>query len=63
MNTTKKVEPGAVVMLKSGGPKMTVAHQYSMTTSRKDWVCNWFDDSLNLGSGIFVEESLLVLDQ
>ena len=50
---------GDVVMLKSGGPRMTVVSygkpSYSSTDSYK---CKWFDDKHKLTEGRFAEAEL-----
>jgi len=51
---------GDVVVLKSGGPKMTVCGV------KADYFasifCQWFDSKLQLQSGNFVPEQLIVQD-
>jgi uncharacterized protein YodC (DUF2158 family) len=54
------LKTGDVVILKSGGPKMTVQKD---TTGVRDAVdCKWFD-SMDLKFGSFQEESLELADQ
>lgn len=47
-------EPGDVVVLKSGGPRMTVAK----TTSREHIICTWFDEKKILQNSDFVSKTL-----
>ena len=51
----QKFEVGAVVMLKSGGPKMTVmAYQKDY----EKYLCRWFDDSKKPYEDYFEEAAL-----
>lgn len=42
-------EPGAVVQLKSGGPKMTVVSFDEQETGSKRYYCRWFDGNKTTG--------------
>ncbi len=45
-----KIEPGDVVVLKSGGPLMTVAYETAINVWSQRycilWVCNWVYDGI-----------------
>ena len=51
-----EVKRGVPVMLKSGGPEMTVKH----AGDKGYWLCQWFDGK-KLCEGVFHEDSLAVL--
>jgi uncharacterized protein YodC (DUF2158 family) len=59
----QKFDEGAVVQLKSGGPKMTVAgfgkyDAYGGGTEK--YLCRWFDEKNKLVEGTFTEAELEV---
>jgi uncharacterized protein YodC (DUF2158 family) len=43
MNVERNFEPGDVVVLKSGGPKMTVAFYMGYSASDTRLICEYFD--------------------
>jgi uncharacterized protein YodC (DUF2158 family) len=55
----EKFEPGTVVRLKSGGPKMTVVNygKYGYG-SKEEYKCKWFDDKNQLVESTFTENEL-----
>lgn len=52
----EQLKKGDLVVLKSGGPDMTVKHKMSDGT----WQCSWFDAGNNLKEGYFTEEQLVI---
>ena len=56
----QKFENGARVMLRSGGPEMTVVEYavYDTTRGRKKYLCRWFDHALDLKENTFTEAEL-----
>lgn len=51
---SEEFKPGDVVVLKSGGPKMTIAFR---AESGNAWVCHWFEGATRRDGG-FVPETL-----
>lgn len=52
-------EPGDIVKLKSGGPRMTIAVvKAEIVKSLSKCICYWFDDLLSKQEALFVEETL-----
>jgi uncharacterized protein YodC (DUF2158 family) len=47
-------EPGQIVRLKSGGPKMTIKSQ----DGKEVWACQWFDRNGKLQNDSFPEDML-----
>lgn len=57
------LEPGTVVQLKSGGPKMTVIGEHDiMGVETGNVRCEWFDEKNKAASGSFAETSLKVIN-
>ncbi|MEX2347722.1 MAG: DUF2158 domain-containing protein [Balneolaceae bacterium] len=42
MSTNEKINPGDIVALKSGGPRMTVEKIISEEGENKRYLCKWF---------------------
>ena len=59
MSNDEKFKKGDVVMLKSGGPHMTV----SRYTDNGRVVCIWFDESQKDNSKAFEEATLELLEE
>ncbi len=59
----QKFDEGAVVRLKSGGPKMTVVDfgQYGYGAS-ESYKCRWFDEKNKLVEGTFTEAELEIYE-
>lgn len=57
MNAERKFSSGDVVVLKSGGPKMTVSFYKSSYASDTDLVCEYFDSGKKV-QVVFKEEQL-----
>ena len=53
--TSDRISPGDLVILKSGGPVMTVAF---LRTDNRHIHCEWFDEDVVLQSHTFRPESL-----
>jgi uncharacterized protein YodC (DUF2158 family) len=57
------MEPGDLVILKSGGPLMTISYLSSSDSSAgKFWQCVWFDQDEVFHKEIFAEAVLRVED-
>jgi uncharacterized protein YodC (DUF2158 family) len=56
----QKFPSGAVVKLKSGGPRMTVMGYdvYGYDSIEKRYLCRWFGEKNKVEEGHFTEESL-----
>lgn len=55
--------PGTVVQLKSGGPRMTVVGENLVLGVETGQVyCEWFDSKNNAASGAFSETSLKIVE-
>jgi uncharacterized protein YodC (DUF2158 family) len=56
----RKFPDGAVVKLKSGGPRMTVMNygEYEFGSNEKQYLCRWFGDKNEMKEGHFSEASL-----
>lgn len=59
---SQQYNPGDVVQLRSGGPKMTVVGYdlYGMAATEKTYLCRWFDEKKNLTEKTFSEAELMV---
>lgn len=57
--------PGAIVQLKSGGPKMTVASviKDSLSEFKGMLKCQWFDPSSQLNKNFFSPDALRLADK
>lgn len=54
-----KINPGSVVVLKSGGPKMTVSFTEFDEYRRQEQIfCKWFDENNNLQRERFYLDTL-----
>lgn len=61
MSKTDKINPGDIVHLKSGGPRMTVEKLVSDDEEGKSYMCKWF--KLNdKKEGIFFDFMLTKID-
>ena len=59
------IKVGDVVVLKSGGPKMTVdriGRPVRSPNTESAW-CNWFDSDNKQQNGVFALESLAIYEQ
>jgi uncharacterized protein YodC (DUF2158 family) len=56
----QQFQPGDVVRLKSGGPRMTVVNygKYGMAATKESYKCKWFDDKNKLVEDTFTEAEL-----
>jgi uncharacterized protein YodC (DUF2158 family) len=57
MNVDRKFNPGDIVILRSGGPKMTVSFYKGTYASDTQLVCEYFDDGKKV-QVVFKEEQL-----
>ena len=62
MNNTEAIKPGDVVMLKGGGPKLTVS-SVEMVNGRLCAFVDWFDDNGKLTSHLFSVEAIKRVDE
>lgn len=55
----EQLKKGDLVVLKSGGPDMTVKHKMSDGT----WQCSWFDSGNNLKEGVLYRRAISYLQK
>lgn len=55
----EEVQLGMVVILKSGGPEMTVTEK---RRRKKEIVCMWFQDGNNIKAALFAPEAVTKKD-
>lgn len=62
MSEPQAFKPGDVVILKGGGPKLTVSSVEPVNNRMRAFV-DWFDDSGKLTSHVFLVEALKKVDE
>lgn len=53
------IKIGSTVWLKTGGPSMSVQHEFWLFNGKvKGWMCAWFDENHKVQQHSFAEDSL-----